>query len=93
MNDNVDKDSLNNFYQTLSELVGVENMLKIYDYYKGSQLTIPIHLYDRKKTAVRIIEEFDGSNTFELAHKYKYSQKWVRKVVKNKDNYKYTADE
>ncbi|MBS0948473.1 Mor transcription activator family protein [Levilactobacillus brevis] len=83
MVEKVEIEALHQFYKTLSELVGTEAMLRIYQQYRGTQLNIPIHLYDRKVAARRVIKEFDGNNQMELSRKYGYSQKWVYKVLKH----------
>ena len=86
MVEKVDIASLHHFYRGLSELVGVDSMLKIYRQYKGMQMTIPAHLYDRNLAAKRVREEYNGQNQQELARKYGYSQKWVRQVAKENEN-------
>ncbi|WP_057878193.1 Mor transcription activator family protein [Levilactobacillus paucivorans] len=74
--------ALHQFYRSLSEIVGTEAMLRIHSQYKGTQLSIPIHLYDRRLAAQLVREEFNGNNQLALAHKYGYSQKWVYKVLR-----------
>lgn len=78
----VDTEALQSFYKGLCELIGVDAMLTVYGHYKGSQLTIPTHLYDRKKAAKQVVQRFDGSNSMQLAQQYGYSQKWVRKIIR-----------
>lgn len=84
MDDEVDVEALHDFYHGLSELVGVESMLKIYDQYKGMQISIPFHLYDRELAKEKIKVQYNGINTRELSHKYGYSQRWVRQVGQHK---------
>lgn len=73
----IDVEALHSFYKELQNLIGLECMLKVHDHYKGSQLVIPSHLYDRKLAAAKITKLYDGHNSRELARKYGYSQKWV----------------
>ncbi|HAB48885.1 MAG TPA: hypothetical protein DCE17_00455 [Lactobacillus sp.] len=73
----IDVEALHSFYKELQNLIGVECMLKVHAHYKGSQLVIPSHLYDRKLAADKIIELYNGHNSRELARRYRYSQKWV----------------
>lgn len=82
MVEKVDVVTLHQFYRSLSELVGTEAMLRIYEQYRGTQLTIPVHLYDRKLAAERVREQFNGHNQQELSRRYGYSQKWVYKVLR-----------
>ena len=84
MNENVDVEALHSFYRGISELIGVEGMLKVFEQYRGMQVTIPIHLYDRHLAAAHVLQQYNGQNTYELANKYGYSQRWVVKVLKEK---------
>ena len=82
MDKRVDVEALHYFYRGLSSLVGVDNMLVIYQHYRGMQMTMPTHLYDREKAAGRVVAEYDGHNKQSLARKYGYSQKWVSQVLR-----------
>lgn len=84
MNTKVDVEALHVFYRGISELIGIEGMLKIYKQYRGMQITIPIHLYDRQLAAKHVIQRYDGHNSYELANQYGYSQRWVDKTIKSK---------
>lgn len=81
MDSKVDVTVLHRFYRELDELVGEEAMLAIYQQYKGMQMTIPTHLYDRELTAKKVLTEYNGSNQQALARKYGYSQKWIQQVI------------
>ena len=82
MMEDVDVEALHSFYRGISELIGVEGMLKVFEQYRGMQITIPIHLYDRNLAARHVLEQYNGKNSYELANKYGYSQRWVVKVLK-----------
>ncbi|RRK09585.1 hypothetical protein D1831_11965 [Lactiplantibacillus garii] len=82
MANQIDVDALHPFYQGIHELVGSDAMLKIFNAYRGMQLTIPTHLYDRQKAAQRVLARYDGHNAQDLAREYGYSQRWVIKVVR-----------
>jgi len=88
MGEKIEISALHHFYRGLSELVGVESMLKIYHQYKGMQMTIPTHLYDRTLAAKKVRAEYTGQNQQELARKYGYSQKWIRQVTRESENQK-----
>lgn len=83
MEEDVDVEALHPFYRGVSELIGVENMLRLFDQYRGMQITIPIHLYDRNLAAEHVIKRYNGHNAYELANKYGYSQRWVAKVLRD----------
>ena len=48
MTDEVDKELLNEFYQELADLIGLENAYKLHETYRGLSYTFPMRLYDPK---------------------------------------------
>ncbi|AJO75226.1 hypothetical protein ACPZ2A_12555 [Lactiplantibacillus plantarum] len=74
----IDVSALSPFYQTLSDLVGVEQMIKLYDSYCGGMFRFPNHLYKAKFVIGKIVQEFDGNNANLLARKFGYSEQWLR---------------
>ena len=69
-------------YSELTEIVGYDNMLKVYRLFRGQQITFPVRLYDSKLLCERIIAEYDGANIRELAKKYDYSEKTIRRMIR-----------
>ena len=82
MANQVEINALHQLYDSLNELIGTEAMLKIYEQYRGMQISFPVHLYNRQLAATAVLAEYDGSNQQELARKYGYSQKWVQQVIR-----------
>ncbi|MFB9768737.1 Mor transcription activator family protein [Lactiplantibacillus modestisalitolerans] len=78
----VDVAALQTFYRGVSDLIGVDGMLKIYDQYRGMQLTLPIHMYDRELAAQQVIHRYNGHNSYQLANYYGYSQRWINQVIR-----------
>ncbi|WP_204120526.1 Mor transcription activator family protein [Levilactobacillus sp. 244-2] len=74
-------DLLQESYAQLYELVGEELTEKIYEMYRGRQISFPMRLYNRDKVAEQIVEEYDGHNLDELTKKYEYSQRWIRQII------------
>ena len=74
---------LNDVYKELFDLVGYENMLKLYKQYKGFQVNFPTRLYSKEYVREVVKEEYDGSNTKALARKLGYSERWIRKIAEN----------
>ena len=69
-------------YDTMLELVGIENTVKIINEFGGSQVSFSM----MKNVTVgyirgKIIQEFTGYNYMELAKKYDVSNSYVRKVI------------
>ncbi|AWZ38711.1 MULTISPECIES: Mor transcription activator family protein [Ligilactobacillus] len=82
MTDEVDKELLNEFYQELADLIGLENAYKLHETYRGLSYTFPMRLYDPKKVAQKIVAEYNGENASELARRYGYSMRWVLEVLR-----------
>ncbi|WP_242985451.1 Mor transcription activator family protein [Vallitalea okinawensis] len=75
---------LNSIYKDMAEILGVEVTLLIYKHYKGLQVTFPTRLLSKDYVKELIRQEFDGRNTKELARKYEYSERWIRKIIAEK---------
>ena len=76
-----DISGLNDVYRELCDLVGYENMLKLYKQYKGFQVNFPTRLYSKDYVREVLKKEYNGSNTKELARRLGYSERWIRKIV------------
>ncbi|MBZ2405778.1 Mor transcription activator family protein [Liquorilactobacillus hordei] len=86
MQDYVSLKLLSSFYAELSDLIGTEAMLKFHDFYKGNQISAPIHLYDRDKLGRQVrVEYHNGQSKSNLARKYGYSERWISRMVSLKE--------
>lgn len=74
--------NLKGAYGELVGLIGVEAVLKIYEAYRGTQMFFPVELYTREYIRNQIVSEYDGKNIRYLATKYGYTEKWIRKFLK-----------
>lgn len=74
---------LNGAYNELANLLGIEAVLKIHAAYRGQQITFPVQLFSKDFLRKQIVEEYNGSNIKQLATKYGYSEKWIRKILKS----------
>ena len=83
MNDK-DTESFNEIYRELCSEIGLEKTMLIYHLYHGQQITFPVHLYNSRLVCLKIGEEFDGTNAKELAKKYNFSEKTVRRMLKSR---------
>lgn len=80
---------LNGSYSELADLIGIDAVLKLHSKYRGTQIFLPVELFSRNFIAEQIVNEYNGHNVRELATKYGYTEKWVRKILKdNIDNEK-----
>jgi Mor family transcriptional regulator len=73
----------NNIYKEISEMVGLDATLKIYLRFKGQQVTFPVRLYNPQLIQQNVIKEYDGTNIAELAQKYDYSEKTIRRMIRD----------
>lgn len=73
----------NTVYKEISEIIGLDSTLKIYLHFKGQQVNFPIRLYNPHLIQQNVIKEFDGTNITELAHKYDYSERTIRRMIRD----------
>ena len=80
--ENLKSAQLNGAYAEIAALLGVDAALKLHSRYRGTQISFPVELLSREYIFEQINEEYDGTNIRELATKYGYTEKWIRKIVK-----------
>lgn len=73
----------NAVYREICEIVGLDATLKIYLRFKGQQISFPVRLYNPHLIQQNVIKEYDGSNIRELAKKYDYSEKTIRRMIRD----------
>ena len=73
---------LNSIYRELSEHLGMETTLEIHRMFKGQQISFPVRFFNPTVIQKKIVEEYDGTNIRALAVKYDYSEKTVRRIIK-----------
>ena len=78
-----ERELYNAVYKEISEIIGLEATLKLYLRFKGQQVTFPVRLYNPHLIQQNVITEYDGSNIRELARKYDYSEKTIRRMIRD----------
>ena len=73
----------NDIYKEIGNTLGLDAALMIYQMFKGQQITFPTHLFNAKRIQKSVIKEYDGTNIRELAKRYGYSEKTVRRMIKD----------
>ena len=73
----------NDIYKEISEIIGLEATLKLYLRFKGQQISFPVRLYSPHMIQQNVIKEYDGTNIAFLAQKYDYSEKTIRRMIKD----------
>lgn len=77
-----DPEFLNTVYKEISEKLGVDTAMDIYQLFKGQQITFPVRFFDAECIQKIIVREYNGSNIKKLAAKYGYSEKTVRRMIR-----------
>ena len=78
----IESEYLNGVYNEIANALGIEAAMTLYSTYSGQQITFPVNFFTTEFIARRIVAEYDGKNVRQLATKYGYSEKWVRKMIK-----------
>lgn len=73
---------LNNVYREISEHLGFDAAMRMYQMFKGQQVSFPMRFFNPEKIQQIIVQEYDGTNVKTLAIKYGYSEKTVRRIIK-----------
>ena len=76
-------DLLNSVYKQISEKLGMDIALEMYRIFKGQQVSFPVRFFNPDRIQQAIVEEYDGTNIKVLAIKYNYSEKTVRRIIKD----------
>lgn len=74
---------LNAVYKEIGEKLGMDTAMHIYQMFKGQQINFPIRFFDPNKIQELIVQEYDGTNVRTLAIKYNYSEKTIRRIIKD----------
>ncbi len=80
---NIKGEYLNGSYSELASVVGIDAVLKIHSKFRGTQIFLPVELFSKEFIVKQIIDEYNGHNVRELAIKYSYTEKWIKKILKD----------
>ena len=80
-----ENDSLNNVYKEIADELGLDAAKTIYRMFRGQQISFPLRFMSPEKIREKVIEEFNGTNVRELARKYDYSEKTIRRIIREKN--------
>lgn len=83
---NIKCEYLNGIYNELACLLGTDAAMKIHAAYRGQQVTFPVEFFSKQFIKTQIINEYDGHNIKQLATKHGYSEKSIRKILKENIN-------
>ncbi|MFC4805751.1 Mor transcription activator family protein [Filifactor villosus] len=78
-------EELDSPYFELAEKFGIEVALEIEQMWRGRQIYFPfLEHVCRENIKEKILEEYNGYNATELAVKYGYSERHIRRLCENK---------
>lgn len=78
----IENEFLNGIYNDLANLIGMDATKTIFDEYRGQQITFPVEFYSKKFIHNQIVKEYNGFNVKQLATKYEYSERTIRRILK-----------
>lgn len=81
--ENIKGEYLNGVYNELANLLGIDVVLKIHASYRGQQVTFPVELFSKEFIAMQIVREYNGHNVKQLATKYEYTERTIRRILKD----------
>ena len=70
-------------YKEIADVVGVDNAYKIYEHFRGQQMTFPQRIYSTAYVERYVKDNYDGTNIRELARMFNYSERRIREFLKN----------
>lgn len=69
-------------YEEIAKTIGEEETMKLYENFRGQQITFPRRFFSVEYVARYVNENYDGSNMRELARKFDYSERRIREFLK-----------
>lgn len=76
--------TLNGVYETISELIGFDNAVKLYENFRGNQVNFPQKLFSKEFVLQEASKAYDGTSESinRIATKYNYSERTIRNWLK-----------
>lgn len=85
MRSKLNYDMLHPTYKALYDIVGEDNLLKIYELFRGTQLQLPMKMYDRVALKEAIGEgKLDNMTNQEISLEFGYSPRWIKSIREKK---------
>ncbi len=74
---------LNEIYREIADEIGIENTIRIFNLFHGTQISFPNRLFSKKYIHKAISQEYNGKNVLQLAQKYNYSERSIWRILKS----------
>ena len=78
-----DSEILNKGYKEVSDAWGVEAAMHVYRIFKGQRIDFPVQFFSQERIQKIIAQEYNGTNVGELALKYGFSEKRIRRIARD----------
>ena len=72
-------------YKDMVEVLGHDITLKVYENYKGQQITFPMRLYSDKYVIDYLNKYYNGKNLKQISRNLGYTYNWLQKVIKKNE--------
>lgn len=72
-------------YKDMVEVLGHDITLKVYEQYKGQQVTFPMRIYSQEYVVEYLIKNYNGKNLKQMSRELGYTCNWLQKII-NKNN-------
>ena len=79
--ENIKNENLNGVYSEVANLLGTKAAQTLHTAFRAQQINFPVNFFTSEFIGSQIIKEYDGHNVKQLATKYSYSEKWIRKMI------------
>lgn len=84
MEENIHADDLIGIYGELAEIIGIDNVIIIYQHFKGQQVAFPTRLYT-KDYILKQVENSRHEPIKKIATKFGYSERRLRQLINEKE--------
>ena len=71
----------NGIYHDMVIILGEEMTKKIYQFYRGQQVTFPMRLYSNQYTIEYLIQHYNGQNLKQLSRELGYTERWIKQLI------------
>lgn len=75
------KQHYNGIYQDMRVILGEEMTQKIYQFYRGQQVTFPMRLYSNQYTIEYLVTHYNGQNLKQLSRELGYTERWIKQLI------------
>lgn len=80
----MESSKLNGVYASISDIIGLDNTIKLYENFHGNQVNFPTRLFSKEYVLKQAKKDYDGTSESinKIATKYNYSERTIRKLLK-----------